>query len=181
MDRIISLAVFLVTGAVAVSAYLFWWQRLKNQMGEKGFRSVVHCKIFYRDKELWKTVRAPGRQGIRFGFSDEDKYGNDVKIVKIIESKDMVDEKDIGELSVYATWFQILEVQRKLMVRPVYFPGENVLGHKKIYTDRGLLGDEGEKLGKELSIYGKRGLDSPWRILVYNEYYDDREGEEEEL
>ena len=104
-----------------------------------------------------------------------------MKIVKIIESKDMVDEKDIGELSVYATWFQILEVQRKLMVRPVYFPGENVLGHKKIYTDRGLLGDEGEKLGKELSIYGKSGLDSPWRILVYNEYYDDREGEEEEL
>lgn len=181
MDRIISLVVFLVTGAVAVSAYLFWWQKLKNQMGEKGIRSVVHCELLYQGKKLWKAVHAPGRQGIRFGFSAEDKYGNDVKIVNIIESKDEVDEKDIGELSAYSTWFEVLEVQRNLMIRPVYLPGENVQGHKKIYTDQGLLRDEGEKLGKQRIIYGSNGPNSPWKILIYNEYYDDRKEEEEEL
>lgn len=180
MDSTRSFYIFIFVCFVFGCAYLAWRDSLRKQMGEKGIHRVVHCSILYLDRKLWEKNYVPGRKGIRFGFSEDSKYGNDVKLGRILEAKDIVQEKDLRELSIYETWFQITEQRGKLWISPAYLSGENVLGHKKIDTDQGLLKDDGEELGRGKTIYGSKGKESVWKILVYDEFYHDMDGEEEE-
>ena len=180
MDSTLSFYMFLGVCFVFGCAYLAWRESLRKKMGEKGIHRAVHCRIYYMDRKLWEKNYVPGRMGIRFGFSEDSKYRNDVKLGRILEAKSSVKEKDLIELSVYETWFGITEQRGKLWIAPAYLPGENVMGHKKVHTDQGLLKDDGEELGRGKTIYGSKGKDSGWKILIYDEFYYDTDGEEEE-